>query len=105
MLTPLRLGIVVARIDGWPTALGLAEAALRRGSDVRLFAMDQALAPTALGAVTAALSTLAEAGAAIVFCATACDAHGSSVPNGIELGSQLDHARTLQWATRLVALT
>jgi hypothetical protein len=52
-----------------------------------------------------ALSALAEAGAAIVFCATSCDTHGSNVPSGVELGSQLDHARTLQWATRVVALT
>jgi hypothetical protein len=105
VVTPLRLGIIVARVGGWPAAIGLADAALQRGSDVRMFAMDEALAATALGPATVALSALAEAGAAIVFCATSCDTHGSNVPSGVELGSQLDHARTLQWATRVVALT
>ncbi len=102
---PRRLGLVVARADGWPTALGLALAAVQRRVDVRIFAMDLAVAAAQLATHGVAISSLAEAGAHVAFCATSLDDHHSVAPPGVELGSQLDHARLLQWATRVMALT
>ena len=102
---PRRLGLVVARTDAWPLALGLAHAALLQRADVRIFAMDLAVAADALAANGVALRTLVEDGAYVAFCATSLDQHHSVPPVGVEIGSQLDHARLLQWATRVVALT
>ena len=51
-----------------------------------------------------ALSALVEDGVHVAFCATSLDDHQSVAPLGVEVGSQLDHARLLQWATRVVAL-
>lgn len=102
---PRRLGLVVARADAWPLALGLVHAALLQRTDVRMFAMDLAVTADALAANRAALSALVEDGVHVAFCATSLDDHHSVAPLGVEIGSQLDHARLLQWATRVVALT
>lgn len=101
---PRRLGLVVARADAWPLAIGLAHAALLQRADVRIFAMDLAVAADALTANRVALSALVEDGVHVAFCATSLDDHQSVAPLGVEVGSQLDHARLLQWATRVVAL-
>ncbi len=100
-----RLGLVVARADGWTLALGLAHAALVQRTDVRIFAMDLAVAADAVAPNLVALRTVVDAGVDVAFCATSLDDHRSVAPPGVELGSQLDHARLLQWATRVVALT
>lgn len=103
--TPHRLGLVVARTDGWPVVAGLARAALQRGVAVRIFAMDLAVAAEQLATHSAIIRLLLDDGAHVAFCATSLDDHHSTAPLGVELGSQLDHARLLQWATRVVALT
>ena len=102
---PRRLGLVIARAHAWPLVLGLAHAALVQRADVRIFAMDRAVAADALAANRVALCTLVEVGVHVAFCATSLDDYHSGAPPGVEIGSQLDHARLLQWATRVVALT
>ncbi len=103
--TPLRLGLVVTRTDAWPLVIGLARAALLRHADVRIFAMDLAVTVEQLAASGSAITGLVDAGAHVAFCATSLDDHHSLAPPGVEVGSQLDHARLLQWATRVAALT
>ena len=100
-----RLGLVVSRADAWPLVLGLGHAALQQRVDVRIFAMDLAVTTSELAAHAVAISALVEAGAHIAFCATSLDDHHSMAPLGVQVGSQLDHARLLQWATRVAALT
>jgi hypothetical protein len=94
----LELGILCAEASFLPRALDLA----RGAADAQLFLMDDAVRAAGDLDLGAAIADGLDA----VLCATDAEARGvQPVPEGPRFGSQWDHARMIQDATRVVALT
>jgi hypothetical protein len=94
----LELGILCADAGFLPRALDLA----RGVSDVQLFLMDDAVRVAGDPALHRAIADGLEAS----LCATDAEAHGIAPEReGPRFGSQWDHARMVQEAARVVALT
>ncbi len=97
----MKLGIVLATHDGLPHATALALAARRARHEVALFLMDAGCAAAA--ADPAAIAALVDADCELIACSNS--AVGVELPDGIERGSQDDHAAVVGTSDRLVALT
>lgn len=102
-----RLAIIVSTSmerGDLPRALALALAACRRGADVGIFFMHEAVA--ALPFVSALLAELREHGCDMLACATSASALGLGEADvGMLLGSQDDHAALVHRAHRVLAFT
>jgi hypothetical protein len=83
------------------TALALARAARRARHEVAMFAMDAGVA--ALAADRESVIALLDDDCEITVCSNS--AVGIELPDGIERGSQDDHAAVLGTSDRVVALT
>lgn len=97
----MKLGIVLATRTDLPTAAALAHAARRARHEVALFAMDAGVA--ALAADPAAAAALVDDDCEVIVCSNS--AVGHVLVDGIERGSQDDHAAVLATSDRVVALT
>ena len=97
----MKLGIVLATERDLATAAALAHAARRACHEVAMFAMDAGCA--ALAAAPAVAIALLDDDIAITACSNS--SVGLSLPDGIERGSQDDHAAVVGTADRVVALT
>ena len=97
----MKLGIVLATRDGLATAVALALAARRARHGVALFLMDQGC--HAAASDPGAIRALVDADCELVACSNS--AVGLTLPDGIERGSQDDHAALLGTSDRVVALT
>lgn len=96
----MKLGIVLATRD-LPLAAGLALAARRARHEVSMFAMDAGVA--ALAAAPATVAALLDDDCTLIVCSNS--AVGIELPEGVERGSQDDHAAVLGTSDRIVALT
>jgi sulfur relay (sulfurtransferase) complex TusBCD TusD component (DsrE family) len=99
-----RLGLVLSHGPGsrearW--ALELARAAHGSGIAVHVFLMDEGVrlpeAPF--------WRELADATSELAMCGTSCERLGVKPPEGVELGSQVEHATLVRRCDRVVALT
>ena len=97
----MKLGIVLATARDLPTAVALAHAARRARHEVALFAMDAGC--TALAAAPGVAAALLDDDVAITACSNS--SVDLALPDGIERGSQDDHAAVVGTADRVVALT
>lgn len=97
----MKLGIVLATRTDLPVAREIALAARRAKHEVALFAMDAGC--RALAADPAAASALLDADCEITVCSSS--AVGLALPDGVQRGSQDDHAAVLGTSDRVVALT
>lgn len=97
----MKLGIVLATRADLPTALAIALAARRARHEVALFAMDAGCAALADDPATA--RELLDADCELTVCSNS--AVGLALADGIERGSQDDHAAVLGTADRVIALT
>ena len=97
----MKIGIVLATRDDLPTALAIAAAARRARHEVSIFAMDAGV--LALAADPDGARALIEDDCEITVCSNS--AVGIDLPDGIERGSQDDHAAVLGTSDRVVALT
>lgn len=100
-----RMTLVVSTPPGrgdLPRAVDLALAARRRGVDVDVFVMSDAVA----GLAPAVIAELVDVGCDVVACATSADELGVDLDGtGATLGSQDDHAAAVHRADRVVAFT
>ncbi|HEU0036907.1 MAG TPA: DsrE family protein [Kofleriaceae bacterium] len=97
----MKLGIVLATERDLPHALALALAARRARHEVAMFAMDAGCA--ALAAQPAVAQQLLDADVELTACSNS--AVGLALADGIERGSQDDHAAVLGTSDRVVAFT
>ncbi len=97
----MRLGIVLATRADLATAAGLAHAARRARHEVVMFVMDAGV--VALSGAPDVASRLLEDDGEITACSNS--AVGLERVEGIERGSQDDHAAVLGTSDRVVALT
>lgn len=97
----MKLGIVLATATDLPHATALALAARAARHEVALFAMDAGVA--ALAADPARVAALLDADCELTACSNS--AVGIELPDGVERGSQDDHAAVVGTADRVVALT
>ena len=97
----MKLGIVLATRTDLATATALALAARRARHEVSLFAMDAGV--RALAERPDATRALLDDDCAVVVCSNS--AVGLVLPDGVERGSQDDHAAVLGTSDRVVALT
>lgn len=97
----MKLGIILATRDDLPTALALARAARAARHEVVMFAMDAGV--HALAADPDGARSLLDDDCEITVCSNS--AVGIDLPEGIERGSQDDHAAVLGTSDRVVALT
>lgn len=97
----MKLGIILATRGDLATAVALAHAARRARHEVAMFAMDAGV--HALAADPAAVHALLDDDCEITACSNS--AVGVELPDGIERGSQDDHAAVLGTSDRVVALT
>ncbi len=97
----VKLGIVLSTRRDLATAVGLAHAARRARHDVAMFVMDAGC--NALAEDQAAAAALVDDDCAITVCSNS--AAGLELVDGIERGSQDDHAAVLATCDRVVALT
>lgn len=81
------------------SAVGLASAALKRGIEVEIFMMYEAV----LNAVTEKLQKLAEQGAKVTLCSHNADQLKVARDDRFVYGSQYDHAQIVNDADRYVA--
>ena len=100
-MTPGKLGIVLATARDLPTAAALAHAARRARHEVALFAMDAGCA--ALAADPELARALLDADCELIACSNS--SVDVALPDGIERGSQDDHAAVVGTSDRVVALT
>lgn len=97
----MKLGIVLATRDDLPIAIDLARGARRARHEVVMFAMDAGV--HALAADPERVIALIDDDCEITVCSNS--AVGIELPDGIERGSQDDHAAVLGTSDRVVALT
>lgn len=97
----MKLGIVLATRADLRTAVALALAARRARHEVSLFAMDAGCA--ALSAEPAVAQELLDADCELTVCSNS--AVDLVLADGIERGSQDDHAAVVATSDRVVALT
>jgi hypothetical protein len=97
----MKLGIVLATERDLPTAAALAHAARRARHEVALFAMDAGC--VALARAPELASALLDDDVAITACSNS--SVDLALPEGVERGSQDDHAAVVGTADRVVALT
>jgi sulfur relay (sulfurtransferase) complex TusBCD TusD component (DsrE family) len=97
----MKLGIILATRDDLPHAIALARAARRAKHEVSMFAMDAGV--HALAADPDAARTMLDDDCEITVCSNS--AVGIELPEGVERGSQDDHAAVLGTSDRVVALT
>ena len=97
----MKLGIVLATARDLRTAVALAHAARRARHEVAVFAMDAGCA--ALAAEVGVVSALLDDDVVITACSNS--SVGLALPEGVERGSQDDHAAVVGTADRVVALT
>jgi hypothetical protein len=97
---------VLARPGAWPFAIGLARAAADAQDRTVIFAMGQACNANQLPGGQQLQQLLVD-GIELIFCGTSVDEYRTQalLPPDAVIGSQLDHARLVQCAQRLVALT
>ena len=97
----MKLGIVLATARDLATAAALAHAARRARHEVAVFAMDVGCA--ALAAAPEIVGALLDDDVAITACSNS--SVDLALPEGVERGSQDDHAAVVGTADRVVALT
>jgi len=97
----VKLGIVLSTRVDLATAVALAHAARRASHDVAMFVMDAGC--NALAEDPAAATALLDADVEITACSNS--AVGLTLVDGVELGSQDDHAAVLASSDQVVALT
>jgi len=97
----MKLGIVLSTLDGLPLASSLAHAARRARHEVRMFVMDAGV--RALAEDPHAAQALLDDDCEITACSNS--AVGITLVDGVERGSQDDHAAVLGTSDRVVALT
>jgi len=97
----VKLGIVLATRADLPHAVGLALAARRARHEVALFAMDAGCA--ALADHPDAVEQLLDADCELTACSNS--SVGLALADGIERGSQDDHAAVVGTSDRVVAFT
>ncbi|MEJ7602579.1 MAG: DsrE family protein [Kofleriaceae bacterium] len=97
----MKLGIVLATRHDLPHAVALALAARRARHEVALFAMADGCA--ALVADPARVAELLAHDCELFACSNS--AVGLALPEGVERGSQDDHAAVVGTSDRVVALT
>jgi len=97
----VKLGIVLSTHRDLATAVALAHAARRARHIVVMFAMDAGC--TALAEDPGAATALVDDDCAITVCSNS--AVGLELVDGIERGSQDDHAAVLATCDRVIALT
>lgn len=97
----MKLGIVLATRDDLEHAAAIALAARAARHEVDLFLMDAGCAAAAADPVT--MTSLLDADCTIIACSNS--AVGLPLVDGIERGSQDDHAAVLGTSDRVVALT
>ena len=97
----MKLGIVLATRRDLATAAALAHAARRAHHEVAVFAMDAGCA--ALAEEPAVALALLDDDVAITACSNS--SAQLALPDGVERGSQDDHAAVVGTADRVVALT
>ena len=97
----MKLGIVLATRHDLAHAHAIALAARRARHEVALFAMDAGC--LALADDPARVGELIDADCELVACSNS--AVGVELPDGVERGSQDDHAAVVGTCDRLVALT
>jgi hypothetical protein len=97
----VKLGIVLATRADLATAAALAHAARRARHEVAMFAMDAGCA--ALADAPEVATALLDDDVAITACSNS--SVELALPDGVERGSQDDHAAVVGTADRVVALT
>ncbi|MBA3398163.1 MAG: DsrE family protein [Deltaproteobacteria bacterium] len=97
----MKLGIVLATAEDLAHAASIALAARAARHEVRIFAMDAGCAAIAGDPATA--QALLDADCEIIACSNS--AVGHDLVDGIERGSQDNHAAILGTSDRVVALT
>lgn len=103
----MRIAIVLATAADVGRAVGLAQAARRRGLTVGIFAMHAGV--PALGGEAAAVAALVDDGCDVIVCATSADRAAVDLAAferiGATIGSQDDHAALVHRAAKVVAFT
>ncbi len=103
----MRIAIVLATAADRGRAVGLAQAARRRGLTVGLFAMHDGV--KALSKEPGEVAALVDDGCDVIVCATSGDRDAVELPAlerlGAVIGSQDDHAALVHRADRVVAFT
>lgn len=97
----MKLGIILSTRDDFALALELALAARRAGHHVAMFAMDAGC--RALSENPAAAQALLDDDCDVTVCSNS--AVSLDLVDGIERGSQDDHAAVLGTSDRVIALT
>ena len=97
----MKLGIVLATATDLDHAAALALAARAARHEVALFVMDAGV--HALAAAPAQVGALVDADCELTVCSNSAD--GIALPDGVQRGSQDDHAAVLATADRVIALT
>jgi sulfur relay (sulfurtransferase) complex TusBCD TusD component (DsrE family) len=97
----VKLGIILATRTDLPTAVHLAHAARRARHEVVMFVMDAGV--HALSADPDSTTALLDDDCELTVCSNS--AVGIELPEGVERGSQDDHAAVLGTSDRVVALT
>ena len=97
----MKLGLVLATRGDLATAVALARAARRARHEVAMFVMDAGV--HALSADPDSVTSLLDDDCEITVCSNS--AVGVLLPEGVERGSQDDHAAVLGTSDRVVALT
>jgi len=100
-VAPVKLGLVLATRADLATAAALARAARRARHEVAMFAMDAGV--NALSEAPDIATALLDDDCEITVCSNS--AVGLVLVDGIERGSQDDHAAVLGTADRVIALT
>lgn len=103
----MRIAIVLGTAKDRGRAIGLAQAARRRGLTVGLFAMHDGV--KALSKEPTSVAALVDEGADVIVCATSGDRDAIDLQAlerlGVVVGSQDDHAALVHRADRVVAFT
>ena len=97
----MKIGIVLATRADFPTAFAIARAARNARHEVTMFAMDAGV--HALAANPSDALAMIDDDCELIACSNS--AVGIDLPEGIERGSQDDHAAVLGTSDRVVALT
>ncbi|MFN0248929.1 MAG: DsrE family protein [Kofleriaceae bacterium] len=97
----MKIGIILATGVDLPTALAIARAARRARHEVALFVMDAGV--HALSGDPESARALLDDDCEIIVCSNS--AVGLPLADGVERGSQDDHAAVLGTSDRVVALT